>query len=259
MNGLNAQGWLRRTAMTICFALCAVLWAAPANAIFDSYQPTVVVADPFIELHTSPGRGFPIFYVAGQGEEVVVLKRQTNWFKVRTQRGKEGWVQLSQMRKTLDMDGAEIDWRELDFEDFSNRRWQTGMAGGDFDGARTLTAYVGYAVTPNITLQIEGGQILGDFSDGETASVGILMFPFPQWRVSPYFTIGTGIIRTKPQTTVVQAEDREDEITHAGIGADMYLSERFVLRMEYKRHTVLTSRDDNEEVNQWKAGFSVFF
>jgi hypothetical protein len=38
-----------------------------------------------------------------------------------------------------------------------------------------------------------------------------------------------------------------------------YLTDRFILRVEYKRHTVLTSRDDNEEIDQWKAGFSVFF
>ena len=233
--------------------------AGPTWAVFERYQPEVMVADPYIEMHTAPGRGFPIFYVAGHGEQVTVLKRHTDWFKVRTERGKEGWVQMAQMKKTLDLDGEAIDWREVDFEDFSNRRWQVGMSGGDFDGARTLTAYAGYAMTPNITLQLEGGEILGDFSDGETASVSVLMFPFPDWRISPYFTIGTGIVRTKPHTTIVQTEDREDEIAHAGLGADVYLSDRFVLRMEYKRHTVLTSRDDNEEVNQWKAGFSVFF
>ena len=77
----------------------------------------------------------------------------------------------------------------------------------------------------------------------------------------------SGSIRTPPQpvntisiqTTIVQASDLDDEIVHAGIGADVYVSRTFMLRMEYRRHTVLTSRDDNEELNQWKAGFSIFF
>ena len=254
MNRQTVKG----TVLTL--ALLASLGGAPsALAVFERYQPTVVVDDPFIEMRTAPGRAFPIFYVAARGEEVTVLKRKTDWFKIRTERGREGWVALDQMRATLDLDGEEIDWKEVDFENFSNRRWALGMSGGDFDGARTMTAYLGWAMTPNITLQLEGGEILGDFSDGETASVSVLMFPFPTWRVSPYFTIGTGIIRTEPHTAIVQTTDREDEIAHAGLGADVYLSDRFVLRMEYKRHTVLTSRDDNEEVNQWKAGFSVFF
>ncbi len=233
--------------------------AVETHAIFDSYQPTVLVSDPYLELRTGPGRGYPVFYVAGQGDEVTILKRRTNWFKVRTPRGKDGWVHFQEMAHTLDLEGEAIDWGQKDLSDFTRRRWEMGFNGGDFGGASSLTGYVGFALTPNISLQIEGTQVLGKFSDGVIGSANILMYPFPGWRLSPYFTIGTGIITTKPHTTIVQAEDREDEIVHAGLGANLYLSDRFMLRMEYKRHTVLTSRDDNEEIDQWKAGFSIFF
>lgn len=239
----------------------AALVTLPASAAawFEDYQPTVQVADPFLEMHTGPGRGYPIFYVAGEGDEVVILKRKTSWFKIRGPRDKEGWVHIDQMRRTLDLEGNPIGFGEVGLDQFSHRRWEAGMTGGDLQGARTLSAYLGYALTPNIALQLEATQILGDFSDGVMGTANILMYPFPTWRVSPYFTIGTGIIRTHPQTTVVQAEDREDEIVHVGAGANLYLTGRFILRVEYKRHTVLTSRDDNQEIDQWKAGFSVFF
>jgi SH3 domain-containing protein/outer membrane protein with beta-barrel domain len=239
--------------------LCGLTAPAWGWSLFESYQPNVVVSDPYIELRTGPGRGYPIFYVAGQGDEITLLKRRTDWFKVRTPRAKEGWVHIEEMQHTLDLDGEAIDFGTLGLDEFSHRRWEMGFNGGDFNGASSLSGYLGYAITPNITLQIEGTQILGDFSDGVMASANILMYPFPKWRLSPYFTIGTGIIKTEPQTTIVAAEDREDEIAHAGVGANLYLSDRFMLRMEYKRHTVLTSRDDNEEIDQWKAGFSVFF
>ena len=90
-------------------------------------------------------------------------------------------------------------------------------------------------------------------------SAGILAHPFPRWRISPFFTIGTGLVHIEPQTTIVQAEDLDDEIVHAGIGADVYITNKFSMRLEYRRNTVLTSRDKNEELNQWKAAFSVFF
>lgn len=247
----------RRAAILLWLGL--MLFPGAASAWFEDHQPTVMVADPFIEMHTGPGRGYPVFYVAGEGDEVVVLKRRTDWFKIRGPREKEGWVHIDQMRRTLDLAGEPIDFGTVGLEQFRGRRWEMGMQGGDFAGARTLSGYLGFALTPNISLQLEGTQILGDFSDGLMGTANILMFPFPSWRVSPFFTIGTGIIRTEPQTTVVQAEDRQDEIVHAGAGANLYLSDRFILRVEYKRHTVLTSRDDNEEINQWKAGFSVFF
>lgn len=226
---------------------------------FEDYEPQVRVADPYLDIHTGAGRGYPVFHVAEQGEAITVLKRRTDWFKVRTSRGKEGWVPLTQMRHTLDLDGEEIDWGAVGRERSIDRRFEFGFAGGDFDGARTLSAYGGWSLNPHILLQLEAGKILGDFSDGELATASIVMTPFPEWRVSPFFAIGTGVVRIDPHTTVVQAEDRKDEIAHAGVGADVYLGRRFVMRVEYRRHTVLTSRNQNEEVDQWKAGFSVFF
>ncbi len=226
---------------------------------FKTYHPEVLVADPFIEMHTGPGRGYPVFYVAGEGDEITILKRRTDWFKIVGPRDKQGWVHVDQMRHTLDLDGNPIEFGEYGLDDFSQRRWEMGMTGGDFGGAASIAGYIGYAINPYVALQLEGTQILGDFSDGLMGTASVLMYPFPKWRVSPYFTIGSGIININPHTTIVQAEDRTDEIVHAGAGANVYLSDRFVLRFEYKRHTVLTSRDDNEEINQWKAGFSIFF
>ena len=228
--------------------------------IFDDYQPKLVVSDPYIEMHVGPGRGYPVFYVAGQGDAITVLKRKTDWFKVRTSepREREGWVHVSQMRSTLDLEGRTVAFKEPTLGDFADRRWEAGIIGGDFGGAATISAYGGYALTPNITAQLTATQILGNFSDGYMATANLVMYPFPKWRVSPFFELGSGIIHIEPQTTIVQSEDRTDEIVHVGAGANIYISRRFIFRVEYKRHTVLTSRDDNEEINEWKAGFSVF-
>ena len=59
------------------------------------------VAEPYIELHTGPGRGYPVFHVVDRGETITVLKRRTDWFRVRTAKGKEGWVKRAAMELTL--------------------------------------------------------------------------------------------------------------------------------------------------------------
>jgi len=230
---------------------------------FGKYQPEVVVSDPYIEMHTGPGKGYPIFYVAGQGDEITILKRKTSWFKVRLPRGsyqvREGWVHIEQMRHTLDLDGNPIEFPVYGLDDFAKRRWVAGLGGGDLDGANTITGHVGFHLNPYISLQAEVSQILADYSDGWMVSGGIYMHPFPDWRISPFVTVGTGYIHMKAQTTIVQAEDLEDEVANAGAGANIYISDRFILRLMYKRQTVYTSRDKNEELNQWNAGFSLFF
>jgi hypothetical protein len=253
-------------ATTLAGVVVCLLAATPAMAVpnpFAKYQPDVVVSDPYIEMHTGPGRGYPVFYVVGQGDQIRILKRKTDWFKVRMPRGsfdaKEGWVHVDQMRHTLDLEGNPLEIMEYGVEQFTARRWEMGLGGGDLEGAATINGYLAFNLNPYISFQGEASQILGEYSDGYMGSLSIFMRPFPRWRMSPFFNIGTGYIHVEPQTTIVQAQDLDDEIVHAGIGADLYVSRKFMLRMEYRRHTVLTGRDDNEELNQWKAGFSIFF
>lgn len=240
-------------------AVLVLLASAPAAAWFDRYQPEVTVTAPFVDLRTGPGRGYPVFHIAEQGEVITILKRRTGWVKVRAARGKVGWLHESALIGTADATGAHPEVPLRGREAFAARRWEFGVAAGDFGGAASLSAHGVFALTPNVQLQIEGTQILGDFSEGLMGTGSVLMVPFPQWRASPFFTIGTGIIRVEPQTTIIRSEDRTDEIVHAGAGANVHLSDRFMLRIEYRRHTVLTSRDENEEIDQWKAGFSVYF
>ena len=49
------------------------------------------------------------------------------------------------------------------------------------------------------------------------------------------------------------------EVALVGGGFRAYVTRRFVLRAEYKSYVVLTSRDENEEVEEWKVGFGFFF
>jgi len=243
-------------------AVLVTLMLLASQAYAARYEPLVIVSEPYIELRTGAGRGFPVFHVIEQNEQIQLIKRKTDWIKVKTLdrfRPKTGWVRVTDMRSTLDLDGEPIVLDTQGMEQFGTRRWSMGFSGGDLEGAATLTVFGSYFITPRISAQISATQILGNFTDGYMGNVNLTLSPFPEWRVSPFFTLGTGIIHTKPQTTVVQAEDRTDEVVHVGLGTNVYLTRRFVFRMEYKRHTILGSRETNEEINEWKAGFSIFF
>lgn len=238
--------------------LIVCLLQASLAAAEDGYFE-VVIADPYIELHTGPGRGYPIYYVIDRGERITVLKQRTDWYKVRDQAGHEGWVTRAQLAKTLTLAGNPVQVDEPGIGDFSSRRWELGVMGGDFEGASVLTLYGGYAFNGNLSIEVAGSQVLGDFSDSLMANVNLLAQPFPSWRISPYFALGTGVIDTSPHVTLIQAEDRTDQLGHVGIGVRAYITRRFVLRVEYNNYVIFTSRDDNEEIQEWKAGFAVFF
>jgi hypothetical protein len=234
-----------------------IFLAAPVLAA-DEYR-TVTVADPFLEMHTGPGGGYPIFHVVDRGDNVDVLKQRTEWYLVRTDKGKEGWVERAQMELTLQPDGNRVSFDDVSVEDFTNAKWELGVLAGDFGGANIVSLYGGYSLNPNVSVELWGSQILGNFSNGWMASVNVVHEAFPEWRVSPFFTLGAGTIHTKPKSTIIQGEDRTDQIGHVGAGFRVYATRRFLLRAEYKSYVVFTSRDENEEVEEWKVGFAFFF
>jgi uncharacterized protein YgiM (DUF1202 family) len=219
----------------------------------------VRINEPYIELHTGPGRGYPVFHVVDRGEMVEVIKRRTDWFMLRTAKGKEGWARRSAMALTLTPAGEKTAFAEADFGDFSRRRWEAGVMAGDFEGADIITAYSGYMVTQNLSVELQLSQAFGNFSDALIASANLLAQPFPEWRASPFFLLGTGAIYTDPNVTLVGEDDRLEQITNVGVGLRAYLTRRFVFRAEYQHHVILQDTDDNQEINEWKAGFAFFF
>jgi len=230
---------------------------AVGTAVADEQR--VIIADPFIEMHTGPGIGYPITQIVERGDEATILKRRTEWFKIRGPRGNEGWAHRDQMQRTLQPSGKQADFPDLTEEAWKDSRWSAGLLAGDFGGATVYTVSGGYRFSKHLTAEINASQILGNFSDGWSASVNVVHSFFPDWRASPFFSIGTGIVQIEPKSTLAQPEDRKDQMAVVGLGVNAYVSRRFVLRAEYKGYVVLSSRNDNEDVDEWKAGFTVFF
>ena len=244
--------------LVVILAVIGLVAAVPANAR-DKKHYEVVVTDPYVDMHTGPGGGYPKFHVVERGEQVEVLKRRTDWFKVRTEKGVKGWVNARAMSRTVEPDGEPAKIENPDLRDFIDRRREAGLQVGDIDGADVISAYVSWLFTPNLSFEVWGSRITGEFSNGWMANANVVHTAFPDWRIQPYATLGAGVISIDPKSTLVGTEDRTDQLVHAGLGLRAHISRRFLLRAEYKGYVVLTSRDDNEELSQWSAGFSFFF
>jgi hypothetical protein len=163
------------------------------------------------------------------------------------------------MERTLQNTGSNLSFAHDTQQDFTNAKWETGILAGDFGGANIVSIYGGYSFNPNLSIEVWGSQILGNFSNGWMGSVNVVHEAWPDWRISPFFTLGAGVIHTSPKSTIVQGPDRTDEIAHAGLGIRAYVTRNFVLRAEFKSYVVFTSRDENEEIEEWKVGFAFFF
>jgi hypothetical protein len=240
-------------------AACGLLYFLAAISTAWAEGLEVTVADPYLELHTGPGRGFPIVNVVERGATVRVQKRRTDWFQVLDTDGREGWVHRSQMAATLLPAGQRLEIDDPDREDFGAHRREVGMMIGDYGGANVVTVYGAYAFNEHLSGELALAHILGNFSDGQYATIGVTHVPMPEWRIQPFLSIGTGVIRIQPSGALVGTPERTDQVAYAGIGVRAYLARRFIVRGEYKEYVVFTDRDENEEDIEWKIGFAFFF
>lgn len=222
----------------------------------------LTVTAPYIDVYTGPGRGYPVFHAIERDEQIEVLKQRTDWFRIETQDRsgvKEGWVHRDSLTGSRYANGEIADFSLPGRLDLADNRWIITGMGGDFAGADSLNFTLGYRMTQNLALEARVGRAVGDFSDSEYAYARISSQPFPEWRISPFFVLGTGVIFTSPNTQLVQSEDRDDAAMLVGLGVQSFLSRALTIRLEYNQHLVLTNREINEDVNEWQLGFSVSF
>lgn len=246
---------MHRLLLATCLLLASLVPAGAGAAAVE----TVVVQDPYIDLRSGPGRGYPVTQVVDRGASVALLRQRTDWIKVRTDRDREGWVHRNQLERTLTTDGAEVQLAGPGPEARTQHRWEAGIGAGDFDGADTVTVTLAYSLTESLFVRSDVSQLLGDYSNGWLGTVGIGHVFMPQWRVSPFVAIGGGIVYVEPKATLVQASNRTNQTAYAGAGLRGYLGNRFLLQAQYRQFVVFTDTNDNEVINEWTVGFTHFF
>jgi hypothetical protein len=222
----------------------------------------VTITDPFVEMHSGPSAGYPIFHVVDRGDEVSILRRKTNWFKVETSDGKTGWVSRDQMHRTLQPSGEPFKVVELDEADFAQRKWVMGVTGGELDSTPVFTIFTGYSFTENLAAEVHLGQSVGSRSSSRLIKANVLLQPLADLTYSPYLTLGVGRIEVSPSSTLIAANDDTNTFAQVGIGIQRFVSRNFLFRFELNEYVIFSTTrtsDNNEEVSEWKFGFAVFY
>ncbi len=250
------QSLLLDLARGLAAALLALgaLAGAPAGA-----AERVQVADPYLELRTGPGRGYPIFHVAARHEWVVILLRHTDWFKVRTAAGKEGWVHRTQLETTLTEAGGRKTFRDVLLDDYLQRRLELGAGWGRFKAEPMLKIWGAYRFADALTLEATVGQVQGVFSGTDLWHFSLNAEPWSDRRLSPFFGIGVGRFKNIPNATLVSALPTNANLAHASLGLRYHLSDRFVARLDYTFYTAFVADTRSLEYRAVTAGLSFFF
>ncbi len=242
------------------FLLLVCMWLCTTSALSEELIQAKVV-EPYVEIHSGPAGGYPVIHVAAKGEWITVLKRRTSWFKIITADEIQGWIKQDDLHLTESSQGQPVKLFDGSFASFSERDIEFGMLGGSFEGTPSLTIFADWVATENISAGVSVTQALGDLSESQYFLVKAQHTTFPEWRLSPYISLGVGQIRTQPKANLVQSGDeaRTSDLYAVGLGVRYYLAKNFLVKLEYNNLQALTSRDENEEIEEWKLGFAVYF
>ncbi|MGH8798369.1 MAG: SH3 domain-containing protein [Caldimonas sp.] len=217
------------------------------------------ITDPYIELRTGPGRGYPVFFVAARDAWIEIELRHTDWFKVRTDDGKVGWVTRQQLETTLTAAGGQKSFRDVLLDDYLSRKVQLGAAWGHFKSEPMLKLWTSYRLSETLSLEGTLGQVQGVFSGTDFWHIDLLAEPWSDRRFSPFFGIGVGKLENFPNLSLIGATTTDAKLAHASIGVRYYLTERFVVRADYSLYTAFVSDSRTTEYRAFTAGLSFFF
>ncbi len=217
------------------------------------------VADPYLEMHTGPGRGYPVFFVAERDAWIEIELRHTDWYRVRTAAGKTGWVHRTQLQATLTEAGGQKTFRETLLDDYLLRRVELGAAWGQFKREPMLKLWTSYRLSD--TLSVEGtlGQVQGLFSGTDYWHVNLQVEPWSDRRLSPYLGVGFGKFRNIPNSSLVGATTTNAKLANAVVGARFHITDRFMVRVDYSLHTAFVADTRSAEYRAVTAGLSFFF
>ena len=217
----------------------------------------LVVAEPFIEMHSGPGRGYPVTDVVGRGDAVQVLFSRTDWFKVRDSRGQEGWVKREELAKTILATGEPAPIAP--YPDFATHTWEFGAGYGVFNHQNLVSGYIDYALTDSLDAELVAQQALGNIDDRFITTIGLRHTFVPEWKwISPTVGLGGGrqwIEKSLPPEPL----EKKNDMVYVSLGARGFITKKFMWRLDWRNYVIFTKQNDNKEPEEWKFALAVFF
>lgn len=239
--------------------LILLLQALHSGVAEASQRPLLqlVVAAPYLEMHSGPGRGFPVVYVIGRDEIVTVLFSRTDWYKVRAAGGQEGWARRNDLAATKLADGEPAPIPP--YPDFASHRWELGAGYGVYNRQNLVSAYGDFGLTDSIDIEAVLQQALGTLDNRVITTIGLRHTFIPEWKwISPTAGLGMGYQHIVDKVPPAPLEN-SNEMAYVSLGARGFITRRFMWRADWRHYVVFNNLNVYEDLEEWKVGFAVFW
>ena len=218
----------------------------------------LVVTAPYLEMHSGPGRGYPVVYVVGRDEIAhgAVQPHGLVQGARSARRGGLGAARGSGEHRTRPR-GAGADSA---LSGFRQHRWEVGAGYGVYNRQNLVTAYADFGITDSIDVEAVLQQALGTLDNRVHRDRSACATPsFPSgsgFRRPPASAPAISTSRTKCRPAPLESSN---QMAYVSLGARGFITRRFMWRADWRHYVVFNNLNVNEELEEWKFGLAVFF
>jgi hypothetical protein len=256
----------RGLAAALLAAALASAFAAPARA--DDEALVRVIAEE-AGVHTGPGFGYRVVYVAKRDEVLPAIGRATNdhWFRVELPDGTYGWI-LGDEVFPLDVDTAAAHrgpslWKRLGESVFSPSPLVEGgiaftFSAGVLGGDGMFMFRPGVLLAPHVSLEGFVGETVGSEADVIYSGGGFTANLFPSSPVTPFLAAAGGDAYGRKKASQFTIRTGNYAMLNVGGGLIVALKKRLTLRGE-ARHYVIFDANHTQRIQEYSGALCVYF
>jgi hypothetical protein len=252
--------------VSLVLGLALALFAPAARA--DDEALVRVVAEE-AGVHTGPGFGYRVVYVAKRDEVLPAIGRATNdhWFRVQLPDGTYGWI-LGDEIFPLDLDTASAHrgpsiWKRVGDTMFSpsplveggiGLTFSVGVLGGD--GMVMFRPAV--LVAPHLTVEGFVGETVGDQVDVRFVGGGFNSNLFPTSPVTPFAAVAAGGAFSRRKASQFTIQPANYTMLNVGGGLLVALKKRLTIRGDARQYVIFDA-NHTQRIQEYSGALAVYF
>lgn len=213
---------------------------------------SVWVLGPLVNVHSGPGKGYPIVNTLEKGEQLQLDRQYTNWIAVKADNGAKGWVNANNLELLVDADGRPLTDRNVNE---TAGRLSIHIAAGTLDGQKGIDVGIGYGISEYLRFDGVLRHTTEDYLQGRElfGKLSLDLAKFGQYQT--FVNIGYGTLSTDGTIN-----GRSDFDTFkSGIGVRRHLFSNISGTFEYGRDLILISGPSNIHAEAFRIGFLTYF
>lgn len=238
------------------------------NCFSEDNYIVLTVTEPFVELRHGPAYSYSAFFIAQKNQQLTVLKRKNNWFKVYLRdsihREKTGWLHINdiltmKVNKNNDEETILAKNHPLLIA-VTTSNYYLGVHYGQITDGDIIGTFGGYHFTEVLRTELQLSNLITGFTEANLGSINFQLAPVGDIaKIEPWFAIGYGFYDSQARGTASQQNEGTENLFQLSGGFNVSFSKRFKPRIEYRNYKILQSNSINLEIDSWHLGFLAYF